>query len=172
MNWKESKNWSDAFLPEMKRIIGEHLIGEAPIDEDQERCTDLIVLKLDAVRIACRVRKNKYMSMYGDEVTIRRKVPSGCKTELTKIIEGWGDFMLYGFASEDDTRLEKWTLGDLKAMRIYIARELAAKRVPWKNRSNGAGESDFAVFKIGAIPGFVYAQSAMQQQTLDFGGNP
>ena len=59
--------------------------------EDAERNTDLIVLKLDAVRIACRVRNHEYITRYGDEFTIRAERPSGVKTELAKIIDGWGD---------------------------------------------------------------------------------
>jgi hypothetical protein len=157
MTYPEARKWSDRFLPEMKRIIGEHLIGAAPVDEDQERCTDLIVLKLDAVRIACRVRKYIYMAPYGHQFTIRQKVAGGYKTELTKIIEGWGDYMLYAFAAEDEVGLAKWTLGSLNALRIHIARQLAQKRVPWLNKSNGDGDSDFAVFNINDVPDFIFA---------------
>ena len=64
-NWEQDKRWSDRFLPEIKRILGEHLIAEPPVEEDAERNTDLIVLRLDAVRIACRVRKFQYLALYG-----------------------------------------------------------------------------------------------------------
>ena len=59
-NWENDKRWSDKFLPEIKMILGLHLIGEPPIEEDCERNTDLIVLKMEPVRIACRIRKYKY----------------------------------------------------------------------------------------------------------------
>ena len=50
-NWKTDKRWSDRFLPEIKGIIGAHLITEPPFEEDAERNTDLMVLRLDAIRI-------------------------------------------------------------------------------------------------------------------------
>ena len=58
-NWKNDKRWSDRFLPEIKGIIGTHLITEPPYEEDAERNTDLMVLRL-AIRIGCRVRKFKF----------------------------------------------------------------------------------------------------------------
>ena len=42
-NWKNDKRWSDRFLPEIKGIIGTHLITEPPYEEDAERNTDLMV---------------------------------------------------------------------------------------------------------------------------------
>lgn len=91
-SWKTDKRWSDRFLPEIKAIIGTHLITEPPFEEDAERNTDLMVLRLDAIRIGCRVRKFKFSDTYPDEFTIRTVRPSGAQTELGKIIEGWGDY--------------------------------------------------------------------------------
>ena len=105
--WQLDKRWADRFLPEIKRILGEHLIGEPPEEEDQEHNTDLMVLKMDAVRVACRVRRNQYIDRYGDEFTIRAGRPNGSKTELTKIVEGWGDYFFYGFSDENETALSR-----------------------------------------------------------------
>ena len=63
-DWKEDKKWSDRFLVEIKRILGEHLISEPPIEEDMQHNTDLIVLRLNAVRIACRIRTYGYFAAY------------------------------------------------------------------------------------------------------------
>src|SRR3990167_9164949 len=90
--------WQRACLPEMKRIVGECLIGEAPLEEDARRNTDLIVLRLEAVRVGCRVRRAIYLARYGHEFTIRQDRPSGAQSELEKIVAGWGDYLLYGFA--------------------------------------------------------------------------
>ena len=57
--WEKEKAWTDALMPEVKRILGEHLIVTAPIEEDMKHNTDLIVLRLDGLRIACRIRTNK-----------------------------------------------------------------------------------------------------------------
>lgn len=167
-NWKEDKRWSDRFLPQIKRILGEHLIGEPPVEEDAERNTDLIVLRLDAVRIACRVRKNKYLHYTDksgsarDQFTIRSGRPSGVKTELTKIVEGWGDYFFYGFSNPEETKLDHWLLGDLKALRLFINRQLAQHKHPWWERKNADGSSDFCVFNHASIPNFVVASCESQ----------
>lgn len=113
------------FLSELKMIAGLHLLGEAPFEEDAQRATDLIVLRLDAVRIACRVRRHEYLERYEGEFTIRSSRPSGADTELGKIIEGWGDYMLYAFAGLDG-RLAAWLLGDLHVFRRWHARQLVS----------------------------------------------
>lgn len=160
--WRDDKRWSDRFLPEIKRILGEHLIAEPPIEEDAERNTDLMVLRLDAVRVGCRVRKHQYLRDYGDEFTIRAGRPTGAKTELTKIIEGWGNYFFYGFSDADERALARWFIGDLNALRIYINRQLVINQgqPPGKERSNADGSSSFRVFRQAEVPGFVIATSA------------
>lgn len=162
IGWEDDKRWSDRFLTEIKSILGIHLIGEPPIEEDQERNTDLIVLRMDAVRIGCRVRRNQYIQ-YADDFTIRAGRPSGAKTELTKIIEGWGDYFFYGFSDGQQQSLAHWILGDLKAFRIWYSRELHARNgfPPGARRDNGDGSSHFYAYPWREIPGFVIASSEM-----------
>lgn len=152
-DWERDKKWSDIFIPEIKQILGLHLIGEPDASEDQERNTDLIVLKLDAVRIACRVRTPEYLELYdyANEFTIRSGRPSGVKTELTKVIEGWGDYMFYGFSNKAEDRLAKWSLLDLKSFRISFMRMAMAGKVP-KQVPNKDGSSHFIPFKIASFP--------------------
>jgi len=158
--WKEDKRWSDRFLPEIKRILGEHLIAEPPIDEDAERNTDLIVLRLDAVRIGCRVRRFEYLARYGNEFTIRSGRPSNAKTELTKIIEGWGDYFFYAFSNETETNLSKWILGDLKALRLHINRCLFKGKQPWADTQNNKDRSSsFVSFRHNEIDNFIIAHN-------------
>lgn len=157
--WQKDKRWSDRFLPQIKRILGEHLIGEPPMEEDAERNTDLIVLRLNAVRIGCRVRKFEYLAKYGDEFTIRAGRPSGAKTELTKIIEGWGDYFFYGFSDKEERTLVKWILGDLKALRLFINRQLFSGNKQWIGQNNHDNSSSFVCFKYSTISGFLVAES-------------
>ena len=147
-------DWQRRFLPEMKRICGEYLIGESPYDEDAQRNTDLIVLRLDAVRIACRVRRNYYAEKYNDEFTIRSSRPNGHKTELTKVVEGWGDYILYGFADEHNESLCAWTLGSLSVFRLWFNRQLVVNNgdMPGKPQKNKDGSSCFLAFKVSALP--------------------
>ena len=43
--WEDDKKWSDKFLPEIKRHLGEHLISEPEnIKEDKDHNTDLTIL--------------------------------------------------------------------------------------------------------------------------------
>ena len=160
--WTQDKHWSDKFLPAIKRNLGEHLIGEPPIEEDQERNTDLIVLKMEAVRIGCRIRRYDYLERYGDEFTIRAGRPSGIKTELTKIIEGWGNYLFYGFSNEQETALIKWTILDLNVFRLWFNRKLALNKgnIPGIGKENTDNSSFFLAFKIIDLPeNFIIAQN-------------
>jgi hypothetical protein len=157
--WQGDKKWSDKYVLEIKRHLGEFLIG-APenINEDISHNTDLIVLELKAVRIACRVRKDKYREKYGHEFTIRSRRSTGIKTELAKIIEGWGDYIFYGFA--DENSLTQWFIGDLKAFRLWFCSELARRHgaAPGVLQENPDGSSDFRAFEKSIIPHFIIAE--------------
>lgn len=153
--WQQAKQWSDRFLPEIKGLLGQLLIDEPPVEEDQERNTDLMVLRLAAVRIGCRVRRHKHLARYGGEFTIREGRPSGAKVELTKIIEGWGDYFFYGFSSEDEQKLVAWVLGDLSVFRLWFMRRLHSDKgkLPGiaKNNTDDRG-SWFRAFNINDLP--------------------
>lgn len=159
--WIDDKRWSDKFLPEIKRILGEHLISEPPIEEDAERNTDLIVLRLDAIRIACRIRKHKYLASYGNEFTIRCHRASGAKTEITKIIEGWGDYLFYGFCDENEHYLISWKLISLNEFRIWHSRKmLISKSQPGATINNKDELSSFVAFDITKMPAeIIFKQS-------------
>ena len=153
MTWEGRKRWADRFLPEMSRIIGEHLIVEAPLEEDRHRNTDLIVLRLEAVRIACRVRRFGYKAKCGDEFTIRTGHPSGARTELDKVMDGWGDFMLYGFCDHSETFLQRWTLIDLDVFRRWVTehKELHQGYLPGVQFGNPDG-TRFRAFRYADCP--------------------
>jgi len=157
--WEGDKCWSDRFLPEIKRILGEHLIGEPPLEEDQERNTDLIVLKMEAIRVGCRVRRNEYLKRYPDEFTIRAGRPSGIKTELTKVIEGWGNYFFYGFSDLEEINLLKWSLCDLNVFRLWFNRRLATGKMPGFKKENKDNSSSFIAFNFSQLPSeFIIAQ--------------
>lgn len=152
--WQDNKAWADGFMPEVKRILGEYLIGEAPHEEDRKHNTDLIVLHMAAIRIACRIRRHKYLERYADEFTIRQGVATGAKTELTKIIEGWGDYMFYGFADKQEQALAAWSLIDLKPFRLWLNRELCRKHgaLPGVVRTNIDGMTSLRAFRLCELP--------------------
>lgn len=123
LDYTTNRIWSDQYLPEVKRQIGAHLLKVAPDDLDQQQATDLLMLDAKDMRVAVRIRRPGYHSRYPHEFTIRSKLPSGAPTELAKVVNGHGDWMFYGHASEDGHGLENWWLIDLKAFRAGLIRQ-------------------------------------------------
>jgi len=157
--WRHDKRWSDQFLPEIKRICGEHLISEAPAEEDRSRNTDLMVLHMEPVRIACRVRRYNYFAAYRNDFTIRAARPEGRRTELAKILAGWGDYFIYAFAAPEGPKLHAWALTDLNVFRQWYAREREASGIaPGQPHLNRDGSAGFLAFSWTDLPrGFVVA---------------
>ena len=154
MNWKNDKKWSDKFLPIIKPILGYHFISEPPIEEDMNHNTDLMVLKMDVIRFGCRIRRYSYYKndKYKNQFTIRTSRPSGGKTEMAKIIEGWGDYLFYGFSNEDETDLISWFIGDLNEFRAWLSRCFYNNRRPWEVKKNIDNSSEFIAFNLKEMP--------------------
>ena len=118
MNWWQSdKDWSDRFIPEIKQIVGPHLLVPSNLIEDQKQATDLKVLVARNLTIACRVRRPHYYPKYKSEFTIRYARDSGAKTEYQKLKDGWGDWMFYGFSDKPEKSLIFWCLLNLESWR-------------------------------------------------------
>lgn len=162
MSFERDFDWQRALIPAVKRVLAQYLIAEAPFEEDARHNTDLIVLKLDTVRVACRLRRIEYAARYPDEFTIRSSRPRGTETELSKVLSGWGDYIFYGFAGAEPGQLAGWLLGDLKAFRIWHHRTLAilpAGQAPGVEQRNGDGSSTFRAYRIDDLPAeFVVAR--------------
>ena len=92
-----SFGWQRAWIPQVREIVGPILLEEAPLEEDQQRVTDLIILKIRNQRIACRLRTPGYAKnnwYYEITVTCRRETGGPC--EYPKMRQGWGDLFFYG----------------------------------------------------------------------------
>ncbi|WP_299960776.1 hypothetical protein [uncultured Roseobacter sp.] len=120
--YSANRNWSDRFLPEIKRLVGGHLLETAPDPFDHFQATDLMMLDARDMRVAARVRRPGYAHRYPHQFTIRSRVASGAQTELSKIVEGKGDWMFYGHSDASQTRVESWWLLDLNAFRAALIR--------------------------------------------------
>lgn len=130
MSYRSDRAWSDQFIQSICQIVGPLLLTEAPLKIDQEENTDLIVLSVDAKRIACRVRRHGYADRYPNEFTIRCRRDSGMETELSKIINGFGDWMFYGHQAALDTiEIDPWMLLDLRPFRGGLIRHLNHQHV-------------------------------------------
>ena len=141
-------------LARVKQIVANYLITEAPFHEDARHNTDLIVLTVEAKRIAVRLRRYEYADRYGDEFTIRASRPNGTPTELSKVVSGWGDYIFYGFAHPDNPfDLSRWLLGDLHEFRLWHSIKLGTPgRRPWSVQENGDGSSGFHAYRIADLP--------------------
>lgn len=143
--------WGRRHLPAIRRVLGEHLIAEAPFTEDARRATDLIVMRLEAVRIAVRMRRAAPPNYprYVGEFTLRSRRSTGADTELRKVIGGWGDYLFYGWG---DSVLREWVLLDLAEFRLWRAvRSAADKTEPGVERANGDG-TFFRAYRLDDIP--------------------
>jgi hypothetical protein len=154
--WQRDKQWSDRFINEIKACLGVCLIGEATEEEDQKQNTDL-VLRVNSLRVGCRIRKpldnngeSTYLK-YFDQFTIRSVRQSGMKTELEKILGGWGDYFFYGFSDLDERLLEAFTLCDLGVFRGLQKDGNLPKSIHKANRE--AGGSQFEVWRWIDFPG-------------------
>lgn len=163
-SFEEDFEWQRGYIPAVKQVLAQYLIAEAPAEEDMHHNTDLIVLKLDTVRVACRLRTHGYLARYPDEFTIRCSRPSGAETELGKVLAGWGDYFFYGFPDPVGFGLAAWMLGDLNVFRAWHARELWQGRRPGNGPiPNGDGSSEFRAYRIGDLPpSFVRARKTVQ----------
>lgn len=156
------RRWSDQLLPEVKSILGQCLIEIGSEEMDMERCGDLVVMTLKPFVVGVRLRRNQYLR-YADEFTIRAGRPSGAKTELAKIIEGWGDYFFYGFANEAEDRLVQWLLGDLQVFRHWWAQKLyrlGPRQYPGILQRNTDGSSDFLAFRLESMPDAFFIETS------------
>lgn len=148
MTYSLDRKWSDRFIPEIKRIVGPHLLSETPLEIDAKEAADLMVFTGRDLRIAARVRREGYAERYPFEFTIRAHRDSGAKTELAKIIEGWGDWMLYGHEGEGSS-LSVWWLIDLHAFRASLIR--CPKDLKFSKKANGDG-TYFVAYDLRSFP--------------------
>ena len=158
-DYNNDREWSDGFIPEIKRILSGVLIAEAPFKEDTKHNTDLMVLNLKPYRIACRIRRNKYLE-YSDQLTTRAGRPNGASSEFQKTRDGWGDIFFYGIANAAGTKLVFWIVGDLNVFRSYIENYQRENNgeLPGILKTNKDG-TEFRVIFYREIPGFVVASS-------------
>jgi hypothetical protein len=155
--YEDNRTWSDRYIPTIRQIVGPHLLVPSPFEVDCAQATDLIVLRARDMRIACRVRRPGYLAKYPNQFTIRSHLDNGAETELQKIINGFGDWMFYGHAIDNESVIiEVWWLIDLAAFRAHLVRDgfLRDKnknRLRWGKKLNDDG-TEFVWFDIGSFP--------------------
>ena len=114
---------SKLLYPQIARILGGVFYQEASLQDDLERNTDMCVVGMDGDRIACRVRKHADYLKYAADFTLRYRLNSGHPTEWHKVLKGWGDYLFYGFATEDGKAVAEWRVINLREFRMWHERK-------------------------------------------------
>jgi len=142
------RQFADAFGLIILKVL--KLVQAADLKEDREHNTDFFVLRTaEDRRIACRLRRETWLP-YDGEITIRESRPKGVTTELAKILSGWGDFFLYGFALA--TAIAIWTFLDLAILRLWWANESARLgHAPGTSKLNDDGTT-FRILPLWPLP--------------------
>lgn len=157
--YNADRRWADRFIPQLKAIVADLLVTPAPDAEDMQRNTDLIVFRVETLRVACRVRRFRYLAEYPFDFTVRSDRPNGVDTELAKILAGYGDYLVYAFASQDEQVLIAWRTIDLRQFRLWFHRQtIQHKRMPGIALKNDDGSSAFRAFDVRKMPTSVVAR--------------
>lgn len=161
MGYEADRHWSEQFLPAIKVLCAPLVLSAAPLEEDKHRNTDLMVLTAEPVRIACRMRRFEAFTRWPHDITIRTAREHG-KTELTKILEGWGTYLFYGFADQYDYGIWQWTILDLAAFRLWFVTYMRTHVGQWPGlpHTNHDHSSTFCAFDVRQFPAGVVRLSA------------
>lgn len=152
-NYAEDREWSDSLIPTIKQIVGPLLLEESSFDVDTKQATDLILMRARDMMIAARVRRFGYAERYPWEFTIRSHRDNGTKTELQKIVEGFGDWMFYGHAGIMPGEIDRWFVIDLAKFRAGLIRNPSTdgRGIWWGEKSNNDG-THFCWFDVQKFP--------------------
>lgn len=127
MSYESDKEYSDQFIPTIRQIVGPLLLVESPLEVDRKQATDLIVLTARDMMVAARVRRPGFTTApmdYSRQFTIRSKRDNGVETELSKIVNGFGDWMFYGHAvAKGSVEIDPWHVIDLNHFRAHLILE-------------------------------------------------
>ena len=115
-DWQADKQWSDGFVDQVRAILAAnalHIVRVeiASMEDDAHKATDMLIT-VNRGQVAVRIRRD---SCRHRDLTLRSWRASGTKTELAKIREGFGDFYLYGWSSNN--HIAEWILVDLTKLR-------------------------------------------------------
>lgn len=152
-SYKNDRSFSDLFIPQIKQVVGPRLLTESTFEVDTRQAEDLTVLLVDNKSIAARVRRPGYLK-YRHEFTIRSHRDSGAETELSKIYDGWGEWMFYAHAMSDnpDDGFACWMLVNLNSFRSQMIKY--RKAIRWSRKSNNDGTyfNAFNVYSFMPVP--------------------
>ena len=152
-NFNKNFGWQSNYYPQIKSILMENLgkivnINIADQEQDMKRATDFVIT-MTGGDVAVRIRRDGYYKFH--DFTIRSSKPSGHKTELQKIIDGYGDFYLYCWTVGDD--IKKWVLINLEKLRIS-----GILNKPRREIQNTDGSSNFIAIGLDELGDSIIAE--------------
>lgn len=159
--YTKDREWSDQYIPTIRRIVGPELLIVSPPEIDCREAADLIVLRGRDMTIAARVRRVGYADRYPFDFTIRSHRASGAKTELAKLLEGWGDWMFYGHASPMPKVINRWWLIDLHVWRETLLKK--GYRECWETlctKQDNYDGTQFIAFDVRRFPRLLVIKSS------------
>lgn len=161
MSYTTDRSWSDLKIPTIQRIVGPLLLEPADFLRDAEQATDLIMLHARDMRIAARVRRKGYAETYPHEFTLRSARRSGAKTELTKIVDGYGDWLFYGHSDDDaGPGISRWMVIDLNVFRANLIRHNSMRHIVYEQRHNRDAATSFVAFDVRSLTGKILVASS------------
>jgi hypothetical protein len=121
----------------------------------------------DGERVACRVRRNySDPGRYLNRPTIR-SYNRGHRTELTKLLEGHGDYLLYGHAALDSRpRMRAWVLIRLSVFRRWWSNSIKANGKPPGWETDNRDGTKFWSFSTLQLPNSAIADIHGMQRPL------
>lgn len=161
MSYATDRQWSDLKIPTIRQIVGPLLLEPAEFKVDAMQATDLIILHARDKRIAARVRRACYSERYQYEFTIRSARSSGAKTEITKLIEGFGDWMFYGHSDDDNgPGIGRWLVIDLNVFRANLIWHNKMSHLIYEQQRNRDNATQFIGFDIRSFIGEILVASS------------
>ena len=148
--YESDRSWSDRHLPEVYKIVGPLLMEPSTFELDANESCDLTIIKAKDMRIGVRIRRPDYLKFKND-ITIRASRDSGAKTELSKIMYGFGDWIFYGHSGGDNSPFIVWHLMDLDKWRHAMMTDRYTAKAAREYIPNGDG-THFVAFNVNKMP--------------------
>jgi hypothetical protein len=153
-HWQDSKAWADQFTPHVQELLGIRFFRPATRDQDLKENTDLL-FESERGRFAIRIRRLQERLAFNrrNEVTLRLKRTSGQATELGKLMNGLGDYFLYGWGDERSQKVVAYSILNLAQLRGWLFEVLLeTHKLPGQCQDNHDGSSSFVAFCLDCMP--------------------
>lgn len=154
MSFRAGWDFAELHMPAIRTVLKSLPSGyfldfaTAPAEKDTEEATDL-VLSVSGGTMGVRVRSAECWgkNYSAPEWSVRWRSRMGKRTEIDKLRDGFGDWYLFAYSSDDKGGLASWFLVDLMMVRdtgiLYADDEFGMNALgwqgPWPNGDGSAG---------------------------------